>query len=426
MPRTKVAVFPVDAVGHVNPLLAIVSALSGEAEVFGVGPPRLAESFVAAGGRYIGVAAPRHTGDERPPPSETARRLFVWPLETIEKSIRFVAGFRPDVVLYDVASVEGFVAARHLGVPSASLVTFPGFGALGDGYAEQHGRPHPLLTAANERYRELFGVDVLGEAALPVLFPSADLSIVTSAEPLARPVDADRTPLLFSALSGYACEFVGACIDARTRPSVEFPFRLLDEADGRSIALFSLGTVLPALPSPAGGAPSGRDFLRAMLGRLVDALGEDPELLVVAAIGSRLTEDEQPRWPGNFVARAFVPQLRLLSEYADVFITHHGANSTAESILAGVPMVSLPGDGDQLTGAEIAIGSGAAVALWDLRDPFSTCDAGLLGRAVRTALHEESYRRACADLRAMMRTAGGAGQAARLVMDLAGAFTRGR
>ena len=43
---------------------------------------------------------------------------------------------------------------------------------------------------------------------------------------------------------------------------------------------------------------------------------------------------------------SYVNQLEVLSE-ADLFITHHGLNSTHESIVHGVPMISYPFIADQ-------------------------------------------------------------------------------
>lgn len=81
-------------------------------------------------------------------------------------------------------------------------------------------------------------------------------------------------------------------------------------------------------------------------------------------------------------------------------------------------MISVPGVGDQLPNAEIAIAGGAAVALWDPHDVFATVNADLLAKAVRQVLHDPSYRTACLTLRDRMTAAGGARRAAGLVVSL--------
>jgi UDP:flavonoid glycosyltransferase YjiC (YdhE family) len=185
--------------------------------------------------------------------------------------------------------------------------------------------------------------------------------------------------------------------------------------------LFSLGTVLTdfRFGSPVGGAPNGRDFLLAMLRNLALALGDDPSVLVVASPGSRLAETDEPAWPDNVIVRNFLPQVELLERYAHAFITHHGMNSTTESILAGVPMVSLPGVGDQIATARTAIAAGAATASWDLRNPYRTCRPDLLRAAVHDAIGDPRYRDACGRLGRALRAAGGPARAAGLVLGLA-------
>jgi UDP:flavonoid glycosyltransferase YjiC (YdhE family) len=433
-------VFPIDAVGHVNPLLAITSALAARpdvAEVRGFGAPDLAAAFTSAGAGHVGIPNGPEPCLPPPAPSDLAVRSFLRPLPTIAEVLDACADFAPDVILYDVFSVRGFLAARALGIPAASLAVLPGYGALGDDFVLRHGRAHPALSQANSRYREVSTVDVLGEVGLPVLFPARELSIVTAVPAMARPVDPERMPRLHALLAGHlpACRFVGPCLggagylprppgEPGSRRDPRFPYAVLDRArrDGATVVLFSLGTSLTdfRFDSPVGGAPTGREFLLALLDRLIEAFGGDPEILVVAAIGSRLAEADEPDWPTNFVVRDVVPQAELLGRYAAAFITHHGLSSTMEAIRAGVPMVSVPGVGDQLTNADLALEHGVAAALWDLNDPFRTCDASGLAKAVHTVLEQPAYRLACAELRAAGHGSGGAVTAAELVVGLAG------
>ncbi|MFC9931841.1 nucleotide disphospho-sugar-binding domain-containing protein [Streptomyces sp. NPDC127190] len=439
----RIAVLPIDAIGHVNPLLAIVEELvlrPDVTEVRGFGPDSLADAFASVGAGYTPVPSvplpptPDGLGD-------LPFKSFVHPLTVSDAYQGAVAAFRPDVILYDVFGIHGMLAARIHGVPSVSLVTFPGYGALGEDFAVQHGRPHPELVRANGEYRARYGVDPLGEGLLPVLFPSRDLSVVTAARELSREPGPD-TPRLAEVLEPYrgTCVHVGASVgtgrympgtaltgpvrnDARVRhDSSGFPFGRLDEARraGRSVVLFSLGTVLTdfRFRSPVGGAATGREFLMAMLDRLTTALGDRKDLLVVTAVGSLLAAEDEPDWPANFLVRDFVPQRELLERYADAFITHHGMNSTTESILSGVPMVSVPGAGDQFANAATAVEGGAAVALWDIRDPYGTVTAELLREAVDRVLTDDAHRAACARLRDAMLAEGGAPRAAELAAGL--------
>lgn len=445
----KVAIFPIPATGHVNPLLAVVEALAARPDIAAItsfGPAGLARAFAGAGATHVtvpnrGLPGSIPGADAVPPLSY---REFVEPLGEIADALRLVRELDPDVVLYDVFSIQGLIAAQHLGIPSAALVTFPGFGALGDTFLDVHGRVTAPIRAVNAQYVHITGVDVIGAGMPPVLFPSPDACIVTTLESLAVPLTAASHPRLHAALASHLppMDFVGPCLprahaapaSARATPAgawpcrlTPFPFAALDEAQarGRRIILFSLGTVITdfRFDTPVGGAPSGRAFLRRALNWLIDACGDDPNLLLVVAVGSRLDPADEPSWPANFVVRDVVPQRTLLARYADAFITHHGANSTAESVLAGVPMISCPGVGDQLAGARIAIDSGTAACFWSVSDVFGTCTAALLRRALDAVLFTSSYRERCRTVGGMMAAARGAAEAARLVVALAAGGT---
>ena len=339
-----------------------------------------------------------------------------------------ITRFAPDVILYDVFSLTGYVAGRHLGTPLACSVPIAGFGALGDAFVTRYRDAHSMLTEANRFYLDSYGVDILGEGHLPVLFPSRDLSIVTALESASVPIDGQHNPQLRQLLRTVlpACRYVGPCVQwpPHTPESAmsDFPIDRVRaaRAAGRRVVLFALGTELTNFryDSRVGGAPTGHAFLRALLHRLVEAFGDDPRILVVAATGALLPPQDQPDWPANFIASRFIPQAALLDRYVDVFVTHHGLNSTAESILAGVPMVSVPGLGDQILNARTAGEQGTAVALWDLADPYHTCDSARLRGAVYQAMDDPRMRAAGDRVRSEIAAAGGATAAARLVMSL--------
>ena len=56
---------------------------------------------------------------------------------------------------------------------------------------------------------------------------------------------------------------------------------------------------------------------------------------VVMSVGSRIDIASLGTIPGNFIVKAFVPQLQLLQRAA-LFITHGGMNSVNEGLCAGV------------------------------------------------------------------------------------------
>ncbi|MBO0868009.1 MAG: glycosyltransferase family 1 protein [Micromonosporaceae bacterium] len=434
--------------GRLNPMLAITAALADRtdvAEVGSFGPPGLSDSFTRAGARHETVEAPPGKAVANPGVPHFAHRAFLLPRADVQDYVERIREFAPDVVLADGFSLRGLVAARHLKVPHVCMLVGLGYYAIGDDLLNEHGLPHPALSEANDYYRDTFGVDVLGEGMLPVLFPSAELAIATGLDSLPVPKDTITTPGLAELLDQYArvCVFVGPCLsEVRFTPPeyrspggtgagetagphdrrAPFPFHILDDAvaDGRRIVLFAPGTVLTnfRLHAPFGGAPTGREFLAARLNELVQAFGGDRQVLVVASIG-KLAAGDEPDWPDNFVVRDFVPQLVLLNRYADAFISHMGWNSMVESLLAGVPMVALPGLGDQFLDARAAIAENVAVVRWPLENVHAGCDSQRLKAAVLDVLDDPSHRAACKAFGSRLVDAGGAERAAQLVVERA-------
>lgn len=435
---TRIAVFPIDAVGHLSSMLAVCGALVRDPAITGVrafGGAELEGLFRTIGAEFTVTVRDGPDG----PIGDLPWKSFIRPLGSAAETLRAVQDFAPDVVLFDPFSVLGALASRTTGLPSAAFVTMPGYGTLGEHFVQRHDWNRGDLLEANAAYVRRFGVDFQAEGALPVLFPTANISIVAALKSMAMPANPVTQPLLAKLVNvTESTIYVGHCAGAerlmedaiRTLglrgqfdPPVPFPFEQLTMAkrDGRRVVLFSLGTVLTDFrrASPVGGAPTGEDFLRRSLQVVTEAVRNDERLLLVAAIGLHFSSHTELQWPREAIVRATVPQHEILERFADVFITHHGANSQDESILAGVPMVSLPGVGDQIPNARMAQKHGLAVARWDLENPFGTCDAGLMGEALRSALDDKAYRRAAAAVGAEMRAAGGAEEAARHTKALA-------
>ena len=431
----RVAILSIDAVGHLNPMLAVASALASQTQspcVRAYGSAGLASLFVAAGTEFetlaLRPAAARPTwssgGFE---PSALAVKSFLNPQDGLAELVDSIARFRPDVVVHDVFDLRGAVVSRTLGVPAGTLLPFAGLRALGEGFAEEHGQPHPALFAANDRLIRDFGVDILGDdVCLPVLFPSRELSLVTAIEEQSPPSGSlrdDTLDVIERSLES-ALHWVGPCLgDVHWggAASANFPIARAAErrASGALTVLFSLGTNIMTFRRgmPMGGATSGDEFVEAAVDLLLDALGEDDAYQLLVATGG-WTPARSRGWPGNAVVGDVLPQRRLLAEATDVFITHHGYNSTVEATAHGVPMVAFPGYGDQVSNAEFAVRRGVSIARWDLRAPVTTCTAEDLRQAVDAAASPTGPPAKLPALRRELELAGGATAAADLILGL--------
>ena len=122
-----------------------------------------------------------------------------------------------------------------------------------------------------------------------------------------------------------------------------------------------------------------------------------PKTHVVVSIGKKLTTDDLPPAPANYLIAQSVPQTALLRN-ATLFVTHNGMNSTNEAMFAGVTMVCLPIFGDQNINATRVEQLGLGV---HLRSPFAPAHAQnfdhLTADAIRTAAEQifanyESYK----------------------------------
>lgn len=442
----RVAVVSIDAVGHVNPMLAVGAAIArhpGCGAIKAFGPKHVASAFQRIGLNFEAFGD-EHELDRA---NDLALKTFIRPLTDIKAVIARINEFAPDIVLYDCFSIYGWIAARECRVPGIALVSLAGYGAFGDNFIKIHSARRPDVEQANKKYIELFGFDFLAHQYLPVFFPS-ECSIVTTVKSLAIQIDPARQPLLHQRFSRFedGASYVGPCSGLErmsasemrgsrigspgSRPeatgSVEesFPYELLKDAKQKSkyIVVLSLGTVITysRFDIPVGGAPSGSAFLQHAINIVLKAVEGDPRFFLVLATGLRLGLDGNSfPLPANAIARQILPQRELLQTYADVFVTHHGANSQTESLEAGVPMISLPGVGDQIVNARLMARRGAAVSFWDLEDPFRTCNASLMRQAIECAIYEPGYRRACAALRDELRQANGPSEAANFVLDRA-------
>ncbi|WP_068874045.1 MULTISPECIES: nucleotide disphospho-sugar-binding domain-containing protein [unclassified Phenylobacterium] len=432
---SRIAVFPIDAIGHVKSVLSAVAPLARDRRltVTGYGRSFLEEAFARAGLGFEATMAEPQPDD---PQGDLRWKTFVRPGRDLGRTLEAVDRFRPDVVLYDPFSLSGRMAAAVSSAPSAAFVTMHGYGVLADDFVRANGWDRDDVLEANGAYRRAWGVDLRAEGALPVLFPSRDMTLVHTTRRLHNVVRPSRQPLLHCLLRDSARETPIGCWadwDAVAPRSEEAPDEAADrallarlaaaKAEGRRVALFSLGTVITDFRygTPVGGAPSGSAFLRQMLSHAFEAARRDPGLLLVASVGRRYLADRPLEAPPNAMVQPNVPQAQILRHYADVFITHHGANSEREAVLAGVGMVSLPGAGDQAPNARAAIANGAALALWDLEDPFGSCTAESVATAIDRVSREPGFRAACEALACEMRQPAGTSSLADRLLALAGA-----
>jgi MGT family glycosyltransferase len=340
----------VTAPSHIYPSLAVIRELvaRGHDVSYAVGD-RLAGLVTPTGAGHIGYRSELPDSDTAwsGDPGE-AMQLFLDEEQTALPAI--LAADRPDAVLYDIGGYAGRVAAHHWGVPAIQLS--PTYVAW-DGYEEDMAEFTAGLKASPSGARFFAGVrswlDENGMAIDADAFLGRPDHCVVLIPRVLQP-EADRV--------GPQYVFTGPCVDS-SRMTGWVP----EAGDPRPLAYVAFGTAYT----------DNLPIYRAA----VEALGAGHR--VVMATGKVEPATLGPL-PAGVHAATTQPQLDLLA-HADVFVTHAGMGSAAESLWFGVPTVAIPQAVDQFTNAAQLEAAGTGVHL-----PAEQVTVETLGSAVADAL----------------------------------------
>jgi MGT family glycosyltransferase len=316
--------------GHVQRLLPIVEGLVARGEsVHVLTDARFAAEVTASGGRFADLFArhPLAAADDAsiPVPSRYVSFAGVF----ADAVAAEVAALAPSLVVYDTFAVVAPIVARRLGVPWVNLCAGH---AVDPERARAALRRDPRVAtsdachAAVAKLRDAHGL------------PDADpFSYVDGLSPYLN-VYGEPPQFLDEALRK-RFEPVGffGCLAPERRDAASRERPLAGGAAGSRVYV-SFGTVIWRYYAP---------IARAALEALADALAErDAQVLV--SLGGHAGADALA--PGlarrNVRVAGWVDQWGALRD-ADLFVSHHGLNSTHEAIHHQVPMLSYPFFGDQ-------------------------------------------------------------------------------
>jgi UDP:flavonoid glycosyltransferase YjiC (YdhE family) len=362
------------AVGHFNRVRPLISSLSRrglEAHVLTAG--RFREAAERAGARgFIDLFSryPLEAADDESLPRPVRYVSFAGHYG--EAILEDVDAIRPSLVVYDTFAPIGRLVGESLGIPYVNVcaghnISPPRVNTIATTW--------PRVHVSEQCHRAVETLRV--EHGLPDASPFSFVDWVSPylnvyCEPPGYLDDADREAF-------EPVEFYGSLppADELTRSTAERGPYLFDSAPGTTNVYVSLGTIvwryfraegLEALATLSRGLAGMRDV------SAVISLGG-------AGFGERTVRElSHP----NVRVEDYVDQWRILDE-ADLFVTHHGLNSTHEAIYKGVPMVSHPFFWDQPELAKRCLERGIAVPLTDVpRGQFSEEDVrAVLDRARR-------------------------------------------
>ncbi len=372
--------------GHVSRIRALVAALTVGGVDAVVFTDRAFEAGVrAAGGRFADLYAGRSPDGGDDSSSPVPCRNVTFAARAAAELVVEAAAFRPSLVVTDTFAVVGSVVAKALDLPCVNVCSGHDLhperflAALRDDpRLAVSARCHEAVAVLRER----FGI---ADASPFSYFTSVSSSLNIYCEPpdfLSETTRERLEPLAYFGSLPAPAE-AGPRGAARRRP----PLR----PRGRVRVYASFGTAAwPYYEAEA----------LAALGQIADLIATHPEMIATISLGGAPLSDAAVtglRRHNVSVAR-YVDQWRVLSE-ADVFITHHGLNSTHEAIFHQVPMISYPLFWDQPGLArtaqrlDLAVPLGTAPRAALDRDQVESCFAALAASRERLlAGLERAYR----------------------------------
>ena len=366
--KLKIYVFPLPAMGHINPLSCILREVvdSNKATVVCFGMDVIKPIIESSGAEYRSYEIIR----DEPPSNPKFGDLFNIMLNATSANYRNLAAIiedeKPDLIIYDEMAMFLKFTFLHLAKKHRNSKTFTmppaimfrsGFGSqegvypnkIEDGliektFADMISLIKPGIRLIFFNLRHGFGIYNLFKF---MWFQDEKLNLVCvfpELHPRAH---------LFTKVN----KFVGICLKEEVRT-----FKTLDEklqsfidafepvnplqtgiASRESHLIFtSLGTVFNkqegAFVTIIEGLKSLEDQHKY---KMIIACGK----IILAKLETRI-EKKQLFIPENMILTSFAPQIDILKR-ASLFITHCGMNSTSEAIHYGVPIVCLPVSADQ-------------------------------------------------------------------------------
>jgi MGT family glycosyltransferase len=373
----SVVVMCMGGVGHVQVLMPVIEGLRRRGcHVRVMTKAEFREKIEAAGADFVDLFA-EYSLDAADATSVPLPSRFVSFAAVYAAALaKEISGWEPELIVYDTFTVAAPVVARLLDVPYVNVC--PNHAPVpARVVAALHQDPRVAISAecraAVERLRSQYGLhDASPFYYVQALSPFLNL-YCEPPEFLAAEDHAAFEPVEFFGALPFSAKDAIPAVDStpcRDRPNVYVSF-------GTGVFRYFESVAVEAL---------------AAISR---SLADEEVRLVISLGGFRLEGSaRQALEQRNTVVTDYVDQWRALQE-TDVFITHHGVNSTHESIFWRVPMISYPFFGDQPALARRCQELGLALPLTE--SPRQSVDPDKLRAAVARLIDERTANAARLD-----------------------------
>lgn len=344
----SVAIFCMPLRGHLQRLLPLISGLSSRGHrSYVFTHKQFQRDIQQIGGHFVDLFSkyPLDSVDDSSIPF--ASRYISFAGKYLEGILNDVKAYKPSLIVYDTYAVIGRIIGVLLGLPYVNVCA--GHNRMGSSAVEKRRRSPVAISKACET-----AVKKLNNLGLKDVTPyyylcatSPYLNIYCEPPEFLRP--AERQPFEPIAFFGSVQPY-NASMKAETK--------WFSAPGAKKLRLFiSFGTVIwfyHAIEAVAA---------LETLSRVVGQLRWIEAVITLGGWSADARLLSSLRRPNVRVER-YVDQWSALKE-ADLFVTHHGLNSTHEAIFHGVPMISYPFAADQPSLARRCQELGLAIRLAD-------------------------------------------------------------
>ena len=380
---SAVALFVMPQEGHFRRMVPLIHGIAERGDVpYVFIDLAYREEVEGAGGRFVDLFAGRPMDEADADSTPRVCRFVSFAGCFAEDVCREVREIRPTVIAYDTFAYIGRVVAEILDVPHVNVCS-------------GHNRYMSDLDAVMEPLRDQIAVSPDCERWVEVLrdrYGLEDASpwswALTQSEHLnlycepPRYLD-DEQREAYEPIAFFGSLPPADAIEARIRAGGDQPF-----GDRGPRIYVCFGTIM-WLYAPEAVLAAMCAISEAVAERDASAIVSLGRYPAPPEVRSQLTAP-------NVVVTEYVNQWRALAE-ADVFVTHHGLNSTHEAVWSGVPMISYPLLGDQPSQAAKCAEFGFATPLAGPLEPVAKEDVH--AALDRVADEEQSMRSALAAAR---------------------------